>query len=271
MSQESQPFGAEEIDRAPDGFLALERRLSRRTARTTRSVEDFNSVRALVDAWFRVYRPQITRVLGEYPAISTVDERLQALRANVGTRFVISDLRAELRAIARHITREILPAYAAARWSGAATAERVVSATDEELLRRLEGVSLELAESYRQVLQDTRDESRLTFLGPAGELREIMRAAIHILAPDNAVAGQAWFVGHQGRPTQAERIRFILQEGRGERSAVETAEVVEQKVAELGRSLYTRASQAFHAGAKRAEVERALAYVRAILNEILPA
>ena len=34
--------------------------------------------------------------------------------------------------------------------------------------------------------------------------------------------------------------------------------------------LYTRASGAFHAGTLRAEVDRIVGYVEAVLNEILP-
>ncbi len=265
-------FGVQDafaLDEASQGLKALERALGRRTARTTRSREDVNALRASVGAWFQTYRPRVTTILGDFPAIDVVDRELQELLAWSAGQMVITDLRAKLRAVARTIDRDILPAYEAARWTSAA-APPVASAARGGLAERLERVSPELASSYRQVHLDMAAD-RHTFLGPAGEIREVMRGAIHILAPDDDVAGQPWFVGHEGRPTQAERIRYCVQtRSSGEASAAEAAEIVDTKVGALGRMLYTRASRAFHAGTQRDELDRIISYVEAVLNEILP-
>jgi hypothetical protein len=191
------------------------------------------------------------------------------LRARVGSQFVIRDLRAELRAVAREIDRVIVPAYEAARWTDAARPGPEVPATLADRLARL---SPDLAESYTQVRVDLMDPARHTYRGPTGEIREVMRAAIHLLSPDDEVRAQEWYEGHDGRPTQAERIRYILEQRSGrQRSPVEAADIVETKVGDLGRTLYGRASQAFHAGDQRAELDRIVGYVEAVLNEILPA
>ena len=142
---------------------------------------------------------------------------------------------------------------------------------DSDLLRRLDALDPNLAASYTQVHRDFVDDTRLSFLGPAGEIREVMRAVIHRLAPTDDVQEQTWYVGRDDKPTQAERIRFILESrSRAEKSATDAAGMVDDRVGKLGRTLYTRASRAFHAGTQREEVSKIVGYVEAVLNEVLP-
>lgn len=144
-------------------------------------------------------------------------------------------------------------------------------AVDRLLLHRLEALQPELAASYSQVHIDLADDARLSFLGPAGEIREVMRAVIHELSPDDDVRARSWYVGHEDRPTQAERIRHILESrSETETSATNTAGIVEEKVATFGRDLYRRASRALHTGAQREELRKIVRWVEAVLIEILP-
>lgn len=257
------------LEEASRGFRSLDRRLSQRTTRTTRSREDANAIRALSEAWFRTYRPVIAETIGDFPAVEVVDRHLRNLLARVGSQLVVADVRRILRAVARTLDREIVPAYDAARWTQASA--QPATAARGTLTARLESLSRDLAASYRQVHADLVDAQRQTFLGPAGEIREVMRAAIHLLAPDEEVESQDWFVGHEGRPMQAERIRYIVQQqSEGEAAPVEAAEIVDTKVGRFGRVLYSRASRAFHVGTQRDELSRIVAYVEAVLNEILP-
>jgi hypothetical protein len=258
------------VDDAARAFWSLDRALQSRNARTTRSREDANRIRALAEAWFRTYQPAFVAVLGEFPAIQTVDRHLRDLLGRLGGQFVISDLRTALRAIGRTIDREILPAYDAARWTTAAT-PAATTAGRESIAQRLDRLSPDLATSYRQVHLDLADEARISFLGPAGEIREVMRASIHLLAPDEEVQTQDWYEGVDGRPTQAERVRYVVQQqSEGEASPVEAADIVDTKVGRLGRLLYSRASRALHAGTQREELDRIVSYVEAVLNEMLP-
>ncbi len=136
-------------------------------------------------------------------------------------------------------------------------------AVDRLLLRRLQALGPELAASYSQVHIDLADDARLSFLGPAGEIREVMRAVIHELSPDDDVRARSWYVAHEGRPTQAERIRHILEaRSETETSATDTAGIVEDKVATFGRDLYRRASRALHTGAQREELRRIVGWRR---------
>jgi hypothetical protein len=257
------------LDGASESFRSFERSLARRTARTTRSREDANAVSALFETWFRTYRPRIAAVLGEFAAVEVIDRQLREIRSRVGTQIQIADLRRDLRAIARTIDREVVPAYEASRWTDAAA--QPVDAAPGSLVIRLERLSPDLAASYGQVQADMADPDRATYLGPAGEIREVLRASIHLLAPDEEVQAQSWYVGAEGRPMQAERIRYVVQQrSEGEASPVEAADIVETKVGRLGRGLYSRASRAFHVGTQREELDRIVRYVDAVLNEILP-
>jgi hypothetical protein len=134
-------------------------------------------------------------------------------------------------------------------------------------------VSPDLAQSYRQVLLDMADSSRVSFVGTTGELREVMRGAITQLAPTEDVQAEPWYVGHEGRPTQAERIRYILRQqhsATSDEAARDAAELVETRVGRFGRTLYSRTSGGLHSGTQREELERIVGYVEAVLNEILP-
>jgi hypothetical protein len=266
--------GDHSLDAAADGFRSFERALGRRTGRTTRSREDANTIRALFETWSRTYQPQLLEALGDTAEISAVDRQVRELRGRAGTQLVIADLRGRLREIVRTIERDVLPAYDTARWTSAATASPSPTATAVRgtLEARLNQVSSDLALSYRQVHLDMADGSRASYVGTAGELREVMRGAISLLAPSDAVRAEPWYVGHEGRPTQAERIRYIVQQrsDTGEEAPTEAADMVETRVGRFGRMLYSRTSGALHAGTQREELDRLVGYVEAVLNEILP-
>ena len=262
------------LDDAPDAFRQLERALERERAQTTRSQRTAAEIRRLHETWRRDYRPQFAQTLGEFPAIELVDYELETLRRRVGGRFVVRELRRTLRKIAKTIDAEILPAYSAARWteSAAPPSLRLDSTSHDPVIERLSAINPQLAASYQQVLDDLGDGSRKSYLGPAGELREVLRASIHHLAPDDeAIAEQPWFKGHEGRPTQAERVRYILQVREHDPgAAAQAADLVDVKIGALGRHLYQRASRALHAGTEQREVAKIEVYVRGLLLDILP-
>jgi Predicted pPIWI-associating nuclease len=131
-----------------------------------------------------------------------------------------------------------------------------LSGRDAHILARLRRQSPSLENSLQQALQDLNDHTRLSYVGPAGEVREVMRAAIQLLAPDDDVLRQPWYVGiEQGgkrKPSQAERIRYAVQERGGARDQAKgTDELVDQLVAQIGRQTYLTGSSALHAAPSR--------------------
>lgn len=141
----------------------------------------------------------------------------------------------------------------------------------EDIAARLGAVDPDLATSYRQVLTDVA-QPRETYVGPAGEIREVLRGAINQLAPDSEVKAETWYVGHDGRPTHQERIRLAVQKNRGSADAQILAadEILEAKIGQLGRSLYSRSSKALHAGTQQREVRKIVDWVELVLDEVLP-
>jgi hypothetical protein len=112
-------------------------------------------------------------------------------------------------------------------------------------------------------------------VGPAGEIREVMRATVQLLAPDEEVRKQPWFKGiQQGNkvnPSQAERTRFAVQQRGGNKDQAKDADqLIDEKVGQIGRQTYTSGSGQLHAGAVKEKVRKLTGWVFAILDEVLP-
>ncbi len=159
----------------------------------------------------------------------------------------------------------------------ATAAERVqfLGGSHGEILTRLRQQSPSLSDSLVQALTDLHDPNRLTYVGPAGEAREVMRAAIQIFAPDEAIRRQPWFEGvKQGsktNPSQSERLRYAVQRSGGDhRQAEDAVDMIDERIGRLGRNVYQRASAAFHAKNQRQEVRKLTGWVFVVLDEILP-
>jgi Predicted pPIWI-associating nuclease len=143
------------------------------------------------------------------------------------------------------------------------------------ILDRLRRQSTPVADSLEQALTDLNDGSRLSYVGPAGEIREVLRATVQMFAPDEQVRAQSWFVGiRQGEntnPSQSERLRYAVQRRGGDRMQVKgVEELIDELIGEIGRRTYTTGSAAFHAGTQRGRVRRLAGWVFALLDEVLP-
>ncbi len=150
-----------------------------------------------------------------------------------------------------------------------------LSGAHAAVLQRLRALSGSLADSLEQTLVDLNDTTRLTYVGPAGEAREVLRASIQILAPEKEVKRQPWFEGvRQGtslNASQSERLRYAVQQrGTDLRHATEVSDMIDERIGRIGRMVYQRASAAFHAKNQQREVRVLVAYVLALLDDVLP-
>ncbi len=150
-----------------------------------------------------------------------------------------------------------------------------LSGPHADIMSRLRRHSRDLADSLEQALIDLNDGSRLTYVGPAGEAREVMRATIQLFAPDEEIKKQPWFEGvkqgNQTNASQAERLRFVVQSRGGDhRQAAEAVDMIDARIGRLGRNVYQRASAALHADNQRQEVRKLIGWVFAVLDEVLP-
>jgi Predicted pPIWI-associating nuclease len=150
-----------------------------------------------------------------------------------------------------------------------------MSRREREVLVRLRGLDPSLARSLEQVLTDLNDHSRMTYAGPAGEVREVLRATIQHLAPDDRVREQPWFVGTpQGgnaNPTQAERARYAAQVNGSNKDQLETASrLIDELVGRIARQTYTTGSKRLHAGARLSDVRKLTGWILMVFDEVLP-
>jgi hypothetical protein len=150
-----------------------------------------------------------------------------------------------------------------------------LSGQNAAILARLRKLSGDLADSLEQALTDLNDGTRLTYIGPVGEAREVLRATIQLLAPDEEIRKQPWFVGiKQGQrtnPSQAERMRYAVQRRGGHyQQLLETTDMVEERMGRLSRLVYQRASAGFHTDGQQREARLILGYVFLFLDDVLP-
>jgi len=129
--------------------------------------------------------------------------------------------------------------------------------------------------SYRQAISDLADDSRVSFRGPATELREVLREVLDHLAPDAEVAKgpNFQFEAGQKKPTMKQKVRFILR-ARGQASnataaSEKAAETVELMVGGIARSIYDLGSVVTHVAGERQTVVQLKRYVEVVLSHLL--
>lgn len=155
------------------------------------------------------------------------------------------------------------------------TARLVLSQTERGVLDALVALLPSCAASYEQALRDIAQGGRVSWRGTATELRETLREVMDRLAPDNKVSAAAGFhlEADQTKPTQRQKVRYILRARRSSSASVTVAETsldaVDEAVAVLARSTYQRGSVSTHVGTTSAEIKSLKRYVDALLAELL--
>ncbi|MDE5446961.1 hypothetical protein GWG65_37645 [Bradyrhizobium sp. CSA207] len=153
--------------------------------------------------------------------------------------------------------------------------ELAVTAEDERIITTLKDLVPGAALSYQQALADLGDDRRISFRGPALELREALRETLDHLAPDKDVISADSYKQEPGRngPTMKQKVRFIRSaRGLSKSSGAapeQTVATVDELVGSLTRSVYDMSSVATHVAKERKAVIRIKLYVVAVLHEIL--
>jgi len=129
--------------------------------------------------------------------------------------------------------------------------------------------------STGRMLQAFHEADRVSWRGTGMELREALREVIDELAPDDKVMASDGFALEKNRtkPTQAQRVKYILRARKSRSAAIDTArqslETVEAAIAHLARSTYNRGSASTHSATDGVEVRRIKANIDAVLAELL--
>ena len=226
--------------------------------------------RAIAKVYFESIRPDLDHVKSRAGLVDEIDFVVQGiLQLATGNRektAYIGQLN-ELRLHLADATIDLMKAL------GAPTL--VLSETERAILETLAALLPACAASYEQALRDIAQGSRVSWRGTATELRETLREVIDHLAPDDQVTAGANFQleAGQAKPTQRQKVRFILKARRNSNAAVTVAEgtleTVEEAVASLARSTYQRSSVSAHVGSTGKEIKSLKRYVDALLGELL--
>jgi hypothetical protein len=260
---------ASEWQALSDAFARFSRHIDQAVTVNVNANALRGETRAVAQQWFRQARPVLQDVL--------MDDQLAVLNSGLQSLLELSE-RPNLRSSYKRqikLLRKLMPKVSSYIEINSGV-DKVVENTTEDarLIKTLEGLVPSAALSYRQAIIDLADDRRVSFRGPALELREALRGTLDHLAPDEDVMGEEGFKLEKDvrGPTMKQKVRFIMK-ARGQRRAAtapeQTATTIEEMVGTLTRSVYTIASIATHVGSERKSVIQIRRYVVAVLHDIL--
>jgi hypothetical protein len=149
------------------------------------------------------------------------------------------------------------------------------SKSDELIISSLKDVCPSAASAYEQALRDLQGSDRLSWRGPATDMREALRETLDALAPDNEVEKMQGYKLEENarRPTMRQKAKYILKnrEMAGNQASLsETAvENIENAVSSITRSVYVRSNVSTHSPTSRDEVARLHGWVRLVMCDLL--
>ena len=232
--------------------------------------------RSLVQRYFRETRPDLVSVGLDEKQLEPMDDAAQELLRLANSRSRRTYYRSVLSAF-----RNQRPAIESDREfrighsSSNAALGHIASGIEQAILGTLHRLVPSASLSYEQAISDLSGPSRVSYRGSAVELREALREVLDHLAPDADVRRAPDFKLEKDakRPTMKQKARFILKARGSSSGSISTSkdaiERVEEAVASLARSVYTRGSVATHIPATREEVLNLKMYVESVLAELL--
>jgi hypothetical protein len=235
-----------------------------------------DEARAIAQQYFRKGRTSISEV-GLEEELSVLDGAVQTILELSGAHNAAASYKKQI-----GIVRKILPKVTARLELnyGLGTKSSNATSDDSRIIETLDGLAPSAAQSFKQAIIDLADDDRLSFRGPALELREALRETLDTIAPDDDVTGADGYVPEKDQhgkprsgPTMKQKVRFILKARGQSKSSSQVAEqsttTVEEMVATLTRSIYDKSAVAAHVASERKTVDQIRRYIVAVLHEIL--
>jgi hypothetical protein len=155
------------------------------------------------------------------------------------------------------------------------TSEPILDSADQRIIDVLSEVLPSAALSYEQAARDLASTHRLSWRGPATDLRESLRETLDHLAPDAEVIAQPGFrlEPDATAPTMKQKARFASRKRGLGSAASQTSEAavdaVEATMGTFVRSVYTRSNVSTHTPTNRGEVVTVHRLVRTVLGDLL--
>ncbi len=257
-----------------DAFIGA---LSRYKARNVNAAGLRKQAKDIVKSYFDEQRNALQRLGTSEEKLNDFDLEMQrliglstGLNSRVSYRKTLRSLRARRKKIETGL--EFLIGVEA---PATTTTALVVDHIEAAILKTLQTMLPSAAKSYEQVLIDLQDHRKKSFRGTAAELRESVREVLDHLAPDADVMKAPGFkleLDLKG-PSMKQKVRFILRARKVVDAARETAENsvqhLDENIAALGRSVYTRGSVDVHMARAREEILNFKMYADAVLGELL--
>lgn len=224
----------------------------------------------IVDDYFRSARPSMLDAGVAVDEVEGCDDGMQELLEASHRLSAVATYKGLTKDLARELRRLEQVALLATTRTGRPREPR-----DERILSTLKSLVPSAALSYEQAIRDLEAGVRLSWRGPATDLREALRETLDHLAPDADVESEAGFKREPGTngPTMKQKARHLLKRRglpKSSSQAPETMiEAVEEAVASFVRSVYARSSVSTHTPTEKEEVLRVQDWVRVALCELL--
>jgi hypothetical protein len=257
----------------------VERAIGRVSAVNVNTATARDAAKAFIQDYFRQVRPDLTALGLVDDELNALDEQMQRLLQLANGRNAKTSYTRLLREMRRttqniELTRE----YRLGEQRYGSRSSRTVLASDVEakIIDTLKRLLPSAALSYEQALRDLAGSTeRVSFRGTANELREALRETVDHLAPDEDVMAADGFVlePDQSRPTQKQKVRYILRSRHlsesARRAPEESVSLIEELTGSVARASYTRSSLSTHIATSETEVRQMKMYVDSVLAELL--
>jgi predicted pPIWI-associating nuclease len=256
-----------------DSFSAT---LGRNRAKNVNAAALRKQAREIVTGYFGEQRNALQRLGTSEEKLNDFDsemQRLIGLSTGLNSRLSYQKTLRALKALRKRIETGL--EFLIGRVENPATSLVIASQIEVSISKTLQHMLPNAAKSYEQVLVDLQDKSKKSYRGTAAELRESVREVLDHLAPDADVMASAGFKLEQGQngPTMKQKMRFILRARKlgdaGRQTAEDSVAHLDENIAALGRSVYTRGSVDLHTGRERQEILNFKMYADAVLGELL--
>jgi len=230
------------------------------------------SLRGIVERYFNDVRPSIDEATAPQH-VEGVDTAMQALLAMCHKKGSVQKYKDLLRQAKSHLIHldSGIVAGAGRQNSDDRNDQDIRIVTTLRVL--LPGAAL----SYEQALLDLSAGDRLSWRGPATDLREALRETLDHLAPDADIQVSPGYKQEPNTngPTMKQKVRYILRNRGQSRATAATTEdataAIDEALGTFVRSVYTRSSASTHTPTDSREVMRLRDLVRVVLGELLEA
>jgi hypothetical protein len=230
-----------------------------------------NNSQEIVDEYFRMFRPSVVNVLENHDVLHNADLFFHDLLELTHKKSTKNIYRQKIRVLKDYL----LQLEKLLLLTSFNTQEINFENNEKQIIQTLRGILPSAAAAYEQALIDLNISDRLSWRGPATDLRESLRECLDHLAPDNEVVSEKGFnlEKDQPRPTMKQKVKYILGKRNTSSSVIQTTEktilLIDEIMASFVRSVYTRSSVSTHTSTDKKEVLRIRELIKVVFLEIL--